>query len=63
MGSTALSLVLFNQMGQTRKTYSLNTKRKYFHFLALTMFIPGYLYEVSILKKKNAYIYHKSNID
>ncbi|RGB31210.1 hypothetical protein C1646_709502 [Rhizophagus diaphanus] len=41
----AISLVLFNQMGQTRKTYSLNSKRKYFHFLALVMFIPGYLYE------------------
>ncbi|GBB91361.1 hypothetical protein RclHR1_01860015 [Rhizophagus clarus] len=45
IGLIAISLVLFNQMGQTRKTYSLNSKRKYFHFLALVMFIPGYLYE------------------
>ncbi|CAI2175947.1 4100_t:CDS:10 [Funneliformis geosporum] len=45
IGLIALSLGLFIQLSQARKIYSLNTKRKYFHFLALIMFMPGYLFE------------------
>ncbi|CAG8576904.1 15571_t:CDS:10 [Funneliformis caledonium] len=45
IGLIVLSLGLFIQLSQARKIYSLNTKRKYFHFLALIMFMPGYLFE------------------
>ncbi|CAG8530412.1 1392_t:CDS:10 [Diversispora eburnea] len=41
----ALSLLLFAKYAFSRKIYSLNTKRKFFHFLAIVMFIPGYLLE------------------
>ncbi|CAJ0635240.1 6401_t:CDS:10 [Entrophospora sp. SA101] len=40
-----ISLILFLQLSSYRKTVSLNTKRKYFHGLAMIMFIPGCLYE------------------
>ncbi|RHZ45239.1 hypothetical protein Glove_682g64 [Diversispora epigaea] len=40
-----LSLSLFAKYAFSRKIYSLNTKRKFFHFLAIIMFIPGYLIE------------------
>ncbi|CAG8677346.1 2559_t:CDS:10, partial [Gigaspora rosea] len=40
-----ISILLFTHILQTRRIYSLNTKRKYFHFLTIIMFIPGYLLE------------------
>ncbi|CAG8553797.1 4730_t:CDS:2 [Ambispora leptoticha] len=43
IAALGISLFLFNYIARTRKYFSLNAKRKYFHALAVAMFIPGYL--------------------
>ncbi|CAG8446535.1 11147_t:CDS:10 [Ambispora gerdemannii] len=43
IAALGISLFLFNYISRTRKHFSLNAKRKYFHALAVAMFIPGYL--------------------